>query len=99
MPPAARVALDSAGAPTCKITGPGYPKVMVGGGVASCLGDAVAGAQPGGAYAGAITLGYPKILIGGRPAAFVGSAVAGVLTPPPPAPPGRPPRPPRRDAA
>jgi uncharacterized Zn-binding protein involved in type VI secretion len=88
MPPAARVAIDTAGGvPTCKIVGPGWPKVMVCGGPIACVGDAVAGAYPPGAYAGAISVGYPKVTAGGRPVAFVGSPVTGVLTPPPPAPP------------
>jgi len=87
MPPAARVGIDCASMPTCKITGPGYPKVIVAGGPIACMGDSVAGAIGPAAYAGAITVGYPKVIAGGRPAAFVGSATLGVLTPPPPAPP------------
>ncbi len=87
MPPAARVGIDIVGVPTCKIVGPGYPKVIVGGGPIACMGDAVAGAIGPAAYAGTITVGYPKVICGGRPAAFVGSVTMGVLTPPPPAPP------------
>jgi PAAR motif len=87
MPPQSRLAMDFAVAPSCPITGPGAPTVLVCGCPASCLGDAVAGAIPAGAFAGVVTVGSPKVMIQGRPATRATSSVMGVLTPPPPAPP------------
>jgi uncharacterized Zn-binding protein involved in type VI secretion len=87
--PAARVGVDAAIAPTCPITGPGAPTVLVNGVMASCVGDAVAGAAPApNVYAGTITGGSARVVFAGRPAAYIGSTTNGTMTVP--APPGPP---------
>jgi uncharacterized Zn-binding protein involved in type VI secretion len=87
MPLAARVLVDCASVPTCRITGPGCPTVVVGSVPIACMGDTVTGAIGPAAYVGTIVGGVPTVMAGGRPVAFVGAPTTGVLTPPPPAPP------------
>jgi len=80
--PVARLQMEWAFAPSCPITGPGAPTVLICGGPASCQGDAVAGAVPAGQYSGTVTVGSPTVLVQNKPVTRVTSATMGVLTPP-----------------
>lgn len=54
------------------ITGPGCPKVLIGGLPAAAMGDMCTCVGP----PDVIAAGNPKILVGGKPAAYMGSTTA-----------------------